>query len=87
MLKGGGTLVLQGQGRMRGPGGQSVLVEGSKYSLVYHFYDAESHGIACLQIRPLNWENDWPIAGSPLPGVMEPDGGGPSLQLAPAKKR
>ncbi len=77
MLKGGGTLVLAGQGRMRGPGGQSVLVEGGKYSLVYHFYDAESNGTPCLQIRPLKWENDWPIAGDPLPGVTEPDAGGP----------
>ena len=87
MLKGGGTLVLRAQGRMRGPGGQSVLVEGGKYWLVYHFYDAESNGASCLQIRPLNWGNGWPVVGDPLPGVTEPDGGEPTQQPTPALSR
>jgi arabinan endo-1,5-alpha-L-arabinosidase len=77
MLEGGGTLVLQGEGRVRGPGGQSVLVDGDKYWLVYHFYDAENNGIACLQIRPLKWQNDWPVAGDPLPGMKQPDNSRP----------
>ncbi len=85
MLKGGGTLVLRAQGRMRGPGGQSVLVEGGKSWLAYHFYDAENNGVPCLQIRPLNWEKGWPIAGGPLAGVTEPDGEGP--QPTPALSR
>jgi arabinan endo-1,5-alpha-L-arabinosidase len=87
MLKGGGTLVLKGQGRIRGPGGQSVLAETGKWWLVYHFYDAESNGVPCLQIRPLNWENGWPIAGGPLPGVTEPDGGKPPIEPTPALSR
>ena len=77
MLQGGGTLVLQGEGRVRGPGGQSVLVDGDKYWLVYHFYDAANSGIACLQIRPLKWQNDWPVAGDPLPGMKQPDNSRP----------
>jgi arabinan endo-1,5-alpha-L-arabinosidase len=73
MLDGNASLVLQGEGRVRGPGGQSVLVEGDKYWLAYHFYDAENNGVPCLQIRPLKWQNDWPVAGEPLPGAKQPD--------------
>jgi arabinan endo-1,5-alpha-L-arabinosidase len=77
MLGGNATLVLQGEGRVHGPGGQSVLVDGNKYWLTYHFYDADSQGVPCLQIRPLKWEKDWPIAGDPLPGMKQPDNSGP----------
>jgi arabinan endo-1,5-alpha-L-arabinosidase len=78
MLEGNAALILQGDGhRIRGPGGQSVLVEGDKYWLTYHFYDADSNGIPSLQIRPLKWENDWPVAGDPLPGMKQPDNSQP----------
>jgi len=87
MLQGGGTLVLQGEGRMRGPGGQSLLADGNKWWLVYHFYDADSRGMPCLQIRPLNWENDWPVAGDPLPGVTQPDLGVPAREPTPASRQ
>jgi arabinan endo-1,5-alpha-L-arabinosidase len=77
MLEGNATLVLKGEGRMRGPGGQSVLVDGDKYWLTYHFYNADLNGIPCLQIRPLTWQNDWPVAGDPLPGMKQPDNSEP----------
>ena len=67
MLQGGGTLALEGQGRVRGPGHNAVLIEGGKYWLVHHFYDAQDNGVPYLQIRPLTWDADgWPVAGIAL---------------------
>lgn len=67
LLNGGGTLVLAGYGRFRGPGHNSVLREGNTDYLVHHFYDAENGGRFALQIRPLIWGKDgWPLAGEPI---------------------
>ncbi|MGD0517581.1 MAG: arabinan endo-1,5-alpha-L-arabinosidase [Thermoguttaceae bacterium] len=73
MLEGGGTLVLEGAGRYIGPGHNSILHDGDKDWLVYHFYDGENRGIATLQIRPLTWTEDgWPIPGEPLKNPAPP---------------
>lgn len=67
MADGGGTLVLEGQGRFRGPGHNAVLQDEDGNWLVHHFYDAEARGRPTLQIRPLTWDAaDWPIAGEPI---------------------
>ena len=67
LIEGGGTLVLAGYGRFRGPGHNSVLREGNTDYLVHHFYDAENGGHSALQIRPLVWGKDgWPLAGEPI---------------------
>jgi arabinan endo-1,5-alpha-L-arabinosidase len=59
MLNGGATLLLQGSGRWRGPGGQSVYHDGSTDLIVYHAYDA-STGKPFLQIARLEWIDGWP---------------------------
>lgn len=67
MMQGGGTPVLSGYGRVRGPGHNAVLTEGDRHYLVHHFYDAEDEGVAKLQIRPMQWDAaGWPQAGEPL---------------------
>lgn len=67
MLRGGGTQVLAGGGRVRGPGHNAILTKDERHWLVHHFYDADARGIATLQIRPLRWdEQGWPIAGEPI---------------------
>ena len=67
MTRGGGTLVLAGAGRVRGPGHNSILVEGDQYYLVHHYYDADDNGRSRLQIRPLIGKEDgWPVADEPL---------------------
>lgn len=67
MLDGGGTLVLEGDSRFKGPGHNSVLNDSGRYYLVYHTYDAENRGQPVLQIRPLIWdEKGWPTPGAPL---------------------
>jgi arabinan endo-1,5-alpha-L-arabinosidase len=67
MMDGAARQVLAGYGRYRGPGGQSILVEGKTYWLVYHYYDASDGGISKLQIRPLRWTSTgWPEPGPPI---------------------
>ena len=61
MELGGGTLVLQSNGRYVGPGGQSVYVDAGTYRLVNHYYDARDNGAPKLQINDLAWTDDgWP---------------------------
>ncbi len=67
MLEGGASLVLQNQGRVRGPGHCAVLSLDGQDWLVHHFYDGENRGRQTLQIRPIIWDDDgWPLAGEPI---------------------
>lgn len=61
MELGGGTLVLQSNGRYIGPGGQFVYLDNGTYRLVHHYYDANDNGAPKLQINDLTWTDDgWP---------------------------
>jgi arabinan endo-1,5-alpha-L-arabinosidase len=60
MLDGGGTLVLGGGKRWRGPGHCAILRDQTGDKLVYHAYDAEARGVSTLKITPINWKADWP---------------------------
>jgi arabinan endo-1,5-alpha-L-arabinosidase len=67
MRDGGGTTVIEGAGRVRGPGHCAVLSDGGRDWLVHHFYDADDRGVPTLQIRPLTWDADgFPVAGEPI---------------------
>ena len=67
MLEGGGTIVLESRGTVRGPGHCAILHLGEKDYLVHHFYDAANNGMKTLQIRPLAWDREgWPVTGEPL---------------------
>lgn len=71
MTAGGGTLVLEGYGRIRGPGHNAVLVDDDRAYLVHHFYDAEGDGVPTLQVRALLWDDEgWPLAGDPYDGTF-----------------
>src|SRR6185295_13985439 len=59
MMRGGGTLLLEGAKEWRGPGGQSVLLEGATSLLVFHSYHAQT-GRPALQISMINWVDGWP---------------------------
>lgn len=62
MSEGGGTLLIEAEGRWRGPGHCAILqIEGGDM-LVYHAYDAEKRGgVATLRIKPLFWDTEgWP---------------------------
>lgn len=61
LTEGGGTVVVEGAGRWRGPGHCAVLQERGREWLVYHAYDAEWHGVPTLRVAPLRWDaGGWP---------------------------
>lgn len=67
MKDGGGTLVLMGDARWRGPGHNSVLQTSDGDWLVHHVIDGlDPRAGRVLQIRPLRWNNGWPVVGDPI---------------------
>ena len=71
MMQGGGTLILEGGERWRGPGHNAVYQQGRSAILVNHAYDKENSGKATLQIHPLYWDADgWPTLSLDGPVVI-----------------
>ncbi|TWT85154.1 Intracellular endo-alpha-(1-_5)-L-arabinanase [Planctomycetes bacterium CA13] len=68
MLDGGGTKVLVGDDRWRGPGHNSILTTDQGQWMAHHTYDMEHlDAQRILQIRPMTWTADgWPKIGSPV---------------------
>lgn len=66
LLDGGGTVLLEGDERWRGPGGSTVFRhEGRAYHL-FHAYDAEQDGQSTLRISDLLWDEEgWPRSAGP----------------------
>lgn len=63
---GGGTLVLAGAGRWKGPGHNAILVDQGQHYNIYHSYDADSSGIPNLRIAQMTWTEDgWPLSAGP----------------------
>ena len=66
MMEEGGTLVIGGGDRWRGPGHCAILQDKQGEKLVYHAYDATARGVATLRIAPITWDSaDWPTIKSP----------------------
>lgn len=66
LLTGGGTLVLTGGTRYRGPGHNTVLFTADAAYNAYHAYDADNRGDPVLRISELAWDDDgWPVSGGP----------------------
>jgi arabinan endo-1,5-alpha-L-arabinosidase len=65
MLKGGGKMVIAAGGRVTGPGhfGLWDLGEGVQKMSCHYEADLDQSGRSVLGIRPLLWENGWPVAG------------------------
>ena len=64
-MQGGGTLIAQSNSTWAGPGGQSVMLVGTKAYLVYHAY-AMTDGTATLRIADLVWDSSgWPVPVGP----------------------
>ena len=61
MMDGGGTLLLAGNGRWIGPGGESVLQQKDGDIMVFHAYDGKT-GRPSLEISSIGWSNGWPHA-------------------------
>jgi len=66
MWAGGGTLLIAGSGRWRGPGHNAVLLEQDGDKIIYHAYDTQRGGIPTLRIGSLVWDDHgWPLAANP----------------------
>lgn len=67
LAAGGGTLVLQGSKRFKGPGHNDIYHDEKTdtFWLVYHAYDADLAGKPQLRIESLGWDTaGWPVAPS-----------------------
>ena len=61
MMDEGGTILISGGKRWRGPGHCSILQTKDGDKLVYHAYDAEAKGASTLRIAPIVWDSSyWP---------------------------
>ncbi|MCQ6957229.1 arabinan endo-1,5-alpha-L-arabinosidase [Mucilaginibacter aquariorum] len=58
---GGGTLVLEGDGKWYGVGHNAVANFNGMDYLVFHAYDASDKGIPKLRIEKLHWKSGWPV--------------------------
>lgn len=65
MLQAGGTPVVSGSSRFRGPGHNAVIAALGQTFNVYHSYDASNGGVPTLRISPLLWQDGWPINAEP----------------------
>ena len=65
MLKGGGKLVVAASGRFVGPGhfGLMDLGDGAEKFSCHYEADLDRSGRSVLDIRPLLWQDGWPVAG------------------------
>lgn len=66
MTEGGGTKILEGGARWKGPGHEAVLRDGKDDYLVYHAYDAQDKGAPKLHIAKIAWDREgWPSVPPP----------------------
>ncbi len=66
LLAGGGTLIVAGDGRWKGPGHNAILHTATGDYNVYHSYDARANGAPTLRVAELRWSSDgWPVSAGP----------------------
>ena len=66
MAQGGGTLLVQGDARWKGPGHNAIIFRGNSAYNVYHSYDANANGRITLRISEIAWDAEgWPISAGP----------------------
>lgn len=68
MLKGGGRMVIAAHDKVVGPGhfGRTVVCDGVEKMSCHFEGDFDRGGMSVLGIRPLLWQNGWPVAGNVL---------------------
>lgn len=65
MLDGGGSLFLEAEGALIGPGHAGIYSEDGVDYFGYHFYDANSGGVPRYEIDTLLWDSEgWPLLTS-----------------------
>ncbi|MCQ2202180.1 MAG: family 43 glycosylhydrolase [Bacteroidales bacterium] len=68
MMKGGGKMVIAAHDRVTGPGhfGRTIIEDGVEVMSCHFEADFDRGGYSTLGIRPLLWQNGWPVAGKVL---------------------
>jgi arabinan endo-1,5-alpha-L-arabinosidase len=61
MDQGGGSVLLAGNASWPGVGHNSVYTFDKVDYIIFHAYDAADEGKPKLKIRPLTWDNGWPV--------------------------
>lgn len=87
MLKGGGKMLLAAREKLIGPGhfGRVILEDGVEKMSCHYEADLNQGGLSVLGIRPLLWEDGWPVAGDNFKDgtyKIESERRGYSLELA-----
>lgn len=68
LLSGGGTVLVQGDARWKGPGHNAMIATSFGDYLVYHAYDANAGGTPTLRMSLITWPADdsaWPAVAGP----------------------
>jgi arabinan endo-1,5-alpha-L-arabinosidase len=65
MRSGGGTPVVIGDARWRGPGHNAIVRQNDQYLNAYHAYDALNGGTPTLRLSELVWHEGWPVNAEP----------------------
>jgi arabinan endo-1,5-alpha-L-arabinosidase len=66
MAQGGGTLLVEGDARWKGPGHNAIIFRGNSAYNVYHSYDANENGRITLRVSEIAWDAEgWPISAGP----------------------
>ena len=66
LMKGGGTLLVQGDASWTAPGHNAVITYNNKTYNIYHALKGSSSGAATLRISEIAWTADgWPVSGGP----------------------
>jgi arabinan endo-1,5-alpha-L-arabinosidase len=66
LMKGGGTLLVQGNTDWIAPGHNAVITYNNKTYNIYHALKGSSSGAATLRISEIAWDaNGWPVSGGP----------------------
>ncbi len=66
LMKGGGTLLVQGNTDWIAPGHNAVITYNDKTYNIYHALKGSSSGAATLRISEIAWDaNGWPVSGGP----------------------
>ncbi len=66
LMKGGGTLLVQGNSDWIAPGHNAVITYDNKTYNIYHALKGSSSGAATLRISEIAWDaNGWPVSGGP----------------------
>jgi arabinan endo-1,5-alpha-L-arabinosidase len=66
MMNGGGTVLLQTDGKWGAPGGGTAYVDptSGKTLLIFHAHNMAQDGTPYQWVKTLNWVNDWPVIGN-----------------------